>query len=200
MGLKCCCRLQNIFILIVYYYSRKEAIQKLNSISGERYESLANSYAMTELRSAAIRAPGKSGINFRMPAPPLHRTNFRASRSERTDTCKAGQYAAASAERGVRRRNDNRICAEKGRKTTAMALRPGKKGIHFITQYRSGAGETQALPVRKAKGYCENREPRDTTPEGVGQHIVCIDGALPRNPNMLAGGYPRTSGGRSPNP
>ena len=62
----------------------------MNSISGKRYKGLANSSAMTELRSAAIRAPGKSETNSQMPALPLHRTNFRASRSEKADTCKVG--------------------------------------------------------------------------------------------------------------
>lgn len=137
----------------------------MNSISGKRYESLANSYAMTELRSAAIRAPGKSGINSRMPAPPLHRTNFRASRSKRADTCKARQYAAASAERGVRRRNSNRICAKEAAKPRQWLCGMGKRNSLYH-QYSGGATETQALPVRKAKGPCGNREPRDTTPKG----------------------------------
>mgnify|MGYP000886961153 CR=1 FL=1 len=79
----------------------------MNSISGKRYKSLANSYAKTP--------------------------RGRASRSERADTCKAGQYAAASAEQKLGTGTATGICAKKGRKTTAMALRSGRKGIHFIT-------------------------------------------------------------------
>ncbi|MVB12088.1 hypothetical protein CAFE_28190 [Caprobacter fermentans] len=112
----------------------------MNSISGKRYKSLANSYAKTP--------------------------RGRASQSERIDTCKAGQYAAASAERGVRRRNDNRIYAEKGRKTTAMALRSGRKGIHFITSIAAELGKRRPFPCGKRKGVAKTGSRAILPPKG----------------------------------
>lgn len=72
-----------------------------------------------------------------------------------------------------------------------MALRSERKEIHFITSIAVEPRECNLFSLLKTKGICENCGPRDTTPSGVGQHIVCIDrGVAPANTNSWSGVAP----------
>jgi len=101
----------------------------LNSISGKRYESLANSFRHDPREGE--RAGPKGPIPVR-PGNTRRLLRCRGQAQERQpDMCK------------------------KARKTTAMALRPGKKGIHFITSIAAEPGKRKPFPCGKQKGTAE---------------------------------------------
>ncbi|MVB12520.1 hypothetical protein CAFE_32600 [Caprobacter fermentans] len=112
----------------------------MNSISGKRYESLTNSSVKTPVRASEPVQKGRylQGWVIR------------------------GGYCGAE----VRRRNGSRDMCRKRPQNHGNGFAVREKRNSLYHQYSSGAGETQALPVWKAKGYCRSWKPRDTTPKG----------------------------------